>query len=268
MFAYRDMIPYGTEFVCCALLHVVSASCPDNAAAANAAIMTVLVYLSANISNGQLNPLVTTLFTCLGYLNPIQMLMFWASQILGCAAGALVILSLKPKLVFGTIHDDTALGCFIPHDQITNAQIIAFECIASYILLMSIFSVLWCTQNKKAYGNTGPIIVGIASLSVGYLAGPWTGASVNPARTLGSHVVTLCKENNKLPYYIIGEFIGCLISLMTIVCIHGICKDPWYIEYVPRRWRKAVDSIAVMDANVIVNERLSICLSDASVTTV
>lgn len=216
----KVILPYVTEYVACAAFHLVGSSAAT--AYANAAILTVLVYVSANISNGQLNPLVSLMFCSLGYINPIQMMFYWFSQVAGCATGALILNGLTPP--GGT----RSLGCVNPDPTLNIPRIVVWEATASFIFLIPIFSVVWCTQHKLGYGSTGPIIVGTSLLAACLMAEQWTGPSVNPARTLGSHIVLLCATNEYVVWYIVGEFVGSFAALMAVFALHGVSPEPWY----------------------------------------
>lgn len=221
---------FAIEAIGCMIFHFIGSVAPT--ASSNAITLMVMVYYTAKISGGHLNPAVSLTFASLGHINPIEMLVYWSGQITGCILGALWIACLVPSLYIRSGADNYS-GCFIPNTELSNANIFGWEAFSTFSFIVPIFAVVWYTQNKDGYGNTGPIIVGL-SLFVNALAcGPWTGAALNPARVLGSPAVFNCGNKNKIVYYILGEIAGALAAVLAIIPWYGIGKDAWYIKKIP-----------------------------------
>ena len=178
------------EFVGCMIFHFVGSV--SGTASGNAVVLMVLVYYSAKMSGGHLNPAVTFTFTLLGHTAPLEMVAYWIAQVAGCIVGALWLAWLVPGLY---VRDDVSLlrgdgifqdGCFVPHAELAKRQVWGWEAACTFCFLVPIFSVVWYTQHKSGYGNTGPIIVGLSLYAAASAAGEWTGGALNPARVLAS----------------------------------------------------------------------------------
>lgn len=213
------------EFVGVMLFHFVGSTTATYGS--NAAALMVLVYWTAKISGGHLNPAVTLVFMLLGHCHPLEMLMYWFAQVTGGIVGAawiLVLTTATERSILPYMID----GCVAPHKDMTHVHIMGWEAIATFCFIVPIFSVVWFTQNKSGYGNTGPLIVGLSLYAASQTAGPWTGASLNPARAVASAVVFRCRSAKEIPWYVLGEMIGAAVVPVCIVPWYGISANPWY----------------------------------------
>jgi glycerol uptake facilitator-like aquaporin len=208
------------EFTGCMIFHFLGSESPTPAT--NATALLVLVYYTARMSGAHLNPALSVTFTLLGYTNPLELLVYWFAQCSGAIMGALWIAALVPDLsIGGDVGDSGFHGCFSRADpSITLLQVVGWEAVCTFCFILPIFSVVWYTQHKSGYGNTGPIIVGFSLYASASAAARWTGGALNPARALASPVVFRCPDTPALVYYVIGEFLGALMVPLAIA--------PWY----------------------------------------
>jgi glycerol uptake facilitator-like aquaporin len=209
----------AAEFTGCMIFHFLGSVSPTPMT--NATALAVLVYYTAKMSGAHLNPAVTTTFVLLGHTTPLEMVAYWAAQVSGCIAGALWVAALTPG---GLRASDTAsLGCFSPAQDATSlAQAFGWEAVCTFCFILPIFSVVWYTQTKSGYGNTGPLIVGLSLYAAASAAGPWTGGALNPARAIASPVVfRACGDARAaMWYYVLGQLAG--------ACAVPLAVAPWY----------------------------------------
>jgi MIP family channel proteins len=216
------------EFLSTMMFHIIGSIAPT--AVANGIALMVIVYYSAKISGGHINPAVSLTFFVLGHINFIELLAYIVSQMTGAMTGALILVALLPNVSVGeTIAYDSIIpsGCFTPNPILSNTQVLFWEFVFTTVFIIPIFSVVWYTQNKSGYGNTGPIIVGLSLLCNALACGPYTGASFNPARSIGSYTVFKCPYK-RVEMYIIGEFLGGLCAALFIMPWYGISATSWY----------------------------------------
>ena len=223
------------EFIACAIFHFIGSVCPTPEA--NAVALMIMVYYSAKISGAHLNPAITMTFTLLGYTTPYELLIYWFAQVIGCIVGALWIALLVPGCQIG--HEPSYechpyAGCFLPDPRLSVARVFGWEFITTVSFIVPVFSVVWYTQNKSGYGNTGPIMVGLSLLSSAYAAASFTGAALNPARTLGSAIVLNCANKSIAGVLIAGQMLASLTSILLIVPWYGVASNAWYIKHVPK----------------------------------
>jgi MIP family channel proteins len=201
----------------------------------NGIVLSVLVYYTAKISGGHLNPAVTLTFSLLGHTSPMEMVFYWVAQVAGCITGALFIAMLVPGQIMGTRPSGpfaSLSGCFEPMHGISTMTTFGWEAVCTFAFVVPIFSVVWYTQNKNGYGNTGPLIVGLSLTANALACGQFTGASLNPARSIASHVVFKCPYS-RWYVYVLAEFLGSALALFGIVPWYGISRNAWYAGCLP-----------------------------------
>ena len=198
----------------------------------NGITLMVLVYYTAKTSGAHLNPALSLTFFLLGYSNPIELICYWIAQLSGSMIGSLWLALLVPN---NNVRHGT-IGCFTPSDQISNIGLFGWEAICTFTFIVPIFSVVWYTNHKKGYGNTGPILVGLSLISSALAAANYTGGALNPARVLGSIAVLGCDEKarSSAVFYVTGEIVGAIIAPVAIIPWFGICQNSWYREYIPK----------------------------------
>ncbi len=145
-------------------------------ALAFAFVVTAMVYALGHLSGAHINPAVTIGFWSVRRFPSREVGLYVLAQSVGAIAASVVL-----RAVLGPVG---RLGATVPSVPIGAA--IAVELLLSFVLMFVIMAV--ATDDRVADGLAG-IAVG---LTVGFCAltgGPLTGASMNPARSLGPAVV-------------------------------------------------------------------------------
>lgn len=147
---------------------------PAGIALAFAFVVTAMVFALGHISGAHINPAVTVAFWSVGRFPGRQVPAYLGGQCAGAIGAALVL-----RFLLGPIG---ALGATLPHIGIGRSFLL--EALFSFALMFVIMAV--ATDDRVADGSAA-IAVG---LTVGFCAllGPLTGASMNPARSLGPAV--------------------------------------------------------------------------------
>jgi MIP family channel proteins len=141
-------------------------------ALAFAFVVTAMIYAIGHISGAHINPAVTIAFWSAGRFRGRDVGAYVAAQ----CAGA-VLASFALRAILGPVGQ---LGATVPVIPVGGA--FAVEWLLSFVLMFVIMAV--ATDDRVADGFAG-LAVG---LTVGFdamMGGPLTGASMNPARTLG-----------------------------------------------------------------------------------
>ncbi|KAG0500449.1 hypothetical protein HPP92_000521 [Vanilla planifolia] len=139
--------------------------------------VTVLVYSIGHISGAHFNPAVTIAFASCQRFSWKQVPIYIAAQVLGStlASGTLHLLFGGERQLFaGTIPSGS------------NLQSLVLEFIISFFLMFVISAV---ATDNRAVGELAGIAVGATVLLIVGFAGPISGASMNPARTLGPAII-------------------------------------------------------------------------------
>lgn len=157
--------------------------------------VTIVIYSMGRISGAHINPAVSLVFYVKKDLSAMALSIYIASQLTGALLASIVL-----KLVFPNVEN---LGATLPAGSAIQSFVI--EVILSFILMFTIIQV----GKKKLAGIIIGSVVGLEAL----LAGPITGASMNPARSLAPAVVSGHLEF--LWIYLTAPFIGCLLGYLS-----------------------------------------------------
>lgn len=187
-------------------------------AVGNGLILAVLVYITANVSGGHLNPAVTLPAMMTGHISIIKGFLYIAAQIGGAMIGSLLVAGLVP----GSKVGQTSFTCFQPGNSASKGQAFAWEFFMTFVLVATVYAV---AIGKPSFGNVGPLIVGIALWACASCAGAYTGASLNPARTLGPATVFSPCHSGDVWYYVLAELLGGLMAGLLSMPLYGRGPD-------------------------------------------
>lgn len=162
-------------------------------------IVTVMIYTFGNVSGAHINPAVSIAFSFTDRFEKKRLLGYIIAQLLGglLASGIL-------KLLF---KEHETLGATLPLG--TWQQSFILEIILTYFLMLVI---LFVSQNKAVTQFTG-LAVGATVMLEAMFAGPVTGASMNPARSIAPAVIA--GNVGALWIYIVAPIIGAVLASCT-----------------------------------------------------
>jgi len=162
-------------------------------------IVTVMIFALGNISGAHINPAVSIAFCITSSFEKKQVMPYILAQLIGAflASGMLHLLFFN--------HDH--LGSTLPAGP--WQQSFMLEIILTYLLMLVI---LFVGHNKSVNQFTG-LAVGATVMLEAIFAGPITGASMNPARSISPAVVS--GNMNLLWIYILAPIAGALLASMT-----------------------------------------------------
>ena len=172
---------------------------------AHGAAIGLMVYAFGHVSGAHFNPAVTISMLVTRRINIKEAIPYIAFQIIGAIVAAASLKAIIPDLV-DKVNIGTQPG---PSDILHNsvASGVAVEAILTFFLVTVIF--MTAVHKKAAAGMYGLAIGGIIFLD--HLVGvPLTGASMNPARTLGPAIISGYWTNHLM--YWVGPIIGAIIA--------------------------------------------------------
>lgn len=140
-------------------------------------IVTAMIYTFGETSGAHFNPAVTVGFWIAGLFRRREVIPFVLSQICGAVAASGLLRLLFP--------DNTNLGATLPAD--TALQSFALEWILTFILMLVI---IFTSQGSKEVGIMAGMAIGATVLVEAMFAGPISGASMNPARSLAPAIIS------------------------------------------------------------------------------
>ena len=155
------------------------------------------IYSFGKISLAHFNPAVTIGFYITGHISKIQIVYYFAAEIIGALFGSLFVMSF--------IGTGANLGANTPNYDFSLFLIFTIEVLASAMLMAVIFTVVY-TKGLKGFG--GIAIGGIVGLDIFFLAFI-SGASMNPARALAPALFSGVLDN--LWLYWTAPYVGTII---------------------------------------------------------
>ena len=173
-------------------------------------VVMAMIYTLGDISGAHLNPAVTLGFFVARRFEGRLVFPYIVSQFFGA-----VLASLSLSVLFA---QHTTLGSTLPAGSV--AQSFVLELILSFILMFVILSVSTGANEK---GITAGIAVGAVVGLEALFAGPISGASMNPARSLAPALVSLHFQS--LWIYLSAPILGALFAVAGCRCVHeqGCC---------------------------------------------
>jgi aquaporin NIP len=161
-------------------------------------IVLAMIYAYGEISGAHINPAVSLAFYVSGKFKGKNLFPYISSQLSGAIAASLVLSVLFPS------HQN--LGATLPFGEAWQSFII--EILLTFFLMTVIIHV---ATGSKETGVTAGIAIGSVVLLEAMFAGPITGASMNPARSIAPALVS--GNIQHLWLYIIGPIAGALLAV-------------------------------------------------------
>ena len=174
-------------------------------------VVMSLIYAFGEISGAHFNPAVTIAFTYAKKFPIKEVPKYIMAQCLGAILAAIVLLILFP--------DNEFLGTTLP--KIDVWRVFLFEVILTFFLMLVIINV--STGSKESGIMAGIAIGGVVWLEAQF-AGPITGASMNPARSIGPALISGHMEH--LWLYIFAPILGAILAVISCKLVkHEQCCE-------------------------------------------
>lgn len=162
--------------------------------------VAAVIYSFGKVSGAHINPAVSIAFFSLGHLNKRALLSYWAAQLLGAWAGSFTLgLLVPPPHTWGETVPNLPWGIAL-----------LVELLLTLGLVLAIFFFAMGPRSRQRL--TG-LAVGLYVGLVAYWAGPYTGASMNPARSFGPGM--LSDQLAPLWLYFIAPLVGGLLAAVA-----------------------------------------------------
>lgn len=169
-------------------------------------IVMAMIYMVGDVSGAHINPAVSIAFTISGRLRVSHLAGYIIAQCLGAIAASLFLYSLFPG--HGSFGTTTPSGSVV--------QSFALEAVLTFFLMLVILAV--ATGSKEKGILAGIAIGGMVGLEAMF-AGPISGASMNPARSLGPAVVAV--DYGVLWIYLVAPTLGAAAAVPVHRAMNG-----------------------------------------------
>ncbi|KAK9698351.1 hypothetical protein RND81_08G098100 [Saponaria officinalis] len=170
------------------------------ASLAGGMIVTVMIYAVGHISGAHMNPAVTLAFAAIRHFPWNQVPLYAAAQLTGSIGAGFTLRAL--------LHPIEQVGTTSPSG--TDVQALIMEIVVTFTMMFVTSAV---ATDSKAVGELAGIAVGSSVCITSILAGPISGGSMNPARTLGPALASGYYKSIWL--YFVGPIIGTLLGVWS-----------------------------------------------------
>ena len=169
-------------------------------------VITAMIFATGHISGAHFNPAVTIAFAATGHFSWRHVPAYIIGQLLAALTAALLLSALVgAEASLGATTFDSAVG-----------PAFALEVVMTFFLMFVIISV---ATDARASGALAAVAIGATVCLCALMGGPLTGASMNPARSLGPALVAGVSSGQWL--YIAAPIIGALLGAFAYQGIRG-----------------------------------------------
>jgi len=183
--------------------------------------ITIIIYAIGEISGGHINPAVTWATLVTNRVSVLRAIIYIISQVLGAIVGAAFLAAiLPPSMRYG-------LGCHGVNPELGAGRAYFAEVVFTFIFIFIVFATAispfvgkvapLAGGNDYGPGKLTPLALGLTIVVLHFVGIPLTGASMNPARSIGPAVVNGCWSNHWV--YWIGPLTGSTIAAFLSTAI-------------------------------------------------
>jgi aquaporin NIP len=169
-------------------------------------VIMVMIYAVGHISGAHFNPAVTFAFALTRHFPRGRTLAYWSAQLLGALSAAAVL-----RGSLGNIAD---VGATQPFGS--QAQSFLWELALTFFLMFVIMAV---ATDTRAVGEAAAIAIGGTVGLDALFGGPVSGASMNPARSIGPALVS--GNLHALWLYIVAPIFGAVFGAVAYQFVRG-----------------------------------------------
>jgi aquaporin NIP len=169
-------------------------------------VIMTMVYAVGHVSGAHLNPAVTLAFALTRRFPWRLVAGYWVAQVVGAVCAAL--------LLHVSLGDDADLGATSPSGS--DAQSFVFEVVLTALLLFVIMAV---ATDTRAVGEAAALAIGGTIALASLVGGPVSGASLNPARSIGPAVVS--GELGSLWIDLVAPLLGAATGAVAYQLVRG-----------------------------------------------
>ena len=170
-------------------------------------IIMVMVYATGHLSGAHINPAVTIAFTLTRHFPARDAVAYVGAQVAGATAGALVLLAVWTD-------QPAHLGATLP--SVGTGSAVVYELVLTAFLMFVIMAV---ATDTRAAGAAAAIAIGGTVGLDALFGGPVTGASMNPARSLGPALAA--SEWHDIWIYVAGPVAGATLGAFAYQLVRG-----------------------------------------------
>jgi MIP family channel proteins len=169
-------------------------------------VIMAMIYALGHVSGAHFNPAVTFAFALTRHFPWVRVIAYWAAQLVGALLAA--------ALLRGSLGNVAHVGATLPSGG--SGQAFLWELVLSFLLMFVIMAV---ATDTRAVGEAAAIAIGGTIALDALFGGPITGASMNPARSLGPALVA--GDLHAIWVYLLAPVVGTSLAALTYLFIRG-----------------------------------------------
>jgi aquaporin NIP len=166
----------------------------------------VMIYAVGHISGAHFNPAVTFAFALSRHFPWTRALGYWAAQLLGALAAAAILR--------GSLGNIAHVGAALPAGS--QGQSFLWELVLTFFLMFVIMAV---ATDTRAVGEAAAIAIGGTVGLDAMFGGPVSGASMNPARSIGPALAS--GDVHALWLYVLAPLAGAALGALSYQFVRG-----------------------------------------------
>lgn len=159
-------------------------------------IVSSVIYIFGSISGAHINPAITIALLIAKLTSKIDAIFYISAQISGAFLASFLLQVMFPE--------NLTLGATVPSGEILPSFLI--ELILTFFLILTVFGV----TSKKEFSSITGLIIGLLVTAIILFAGPISGGSFNPARSMAPAIVS--GNLSALWVYLLAPTLGAIIA--------------------------------------------------------
>jgi len=179
-------------------------------AIASGLVFVFLIYSLGQVSGAHFNPIVTYAFVLRGMFPLTWLPFYWVVQFVGALVGAAMLLGF-----YGTPRGDA--GATIVPDTYSPQAAFFMEAVLCFVL---VFAILSMASRSKIVGPHAALAIGAVIAFNVFLAGSYSGASMNPWRSVCVSIVFPVTFYSIWVYFA-GPFLGATVAVIVVFALAG-----------------------------------------------
>lgn len=181
-------------------------------------VIVAMAYSIGNVSGCHINPAVSFAMLISGKMKVTEFLTYIVSQFLGGIAGAGILMA-----IMGGTDGGLGQNGFGEASALGTEMIGAFavEVILTFVFVLAIIGVTSKIENSSVAG----LVIGLSLTLVHILGIPFTGTSVNPARSLGPAIFMGGQALSQVWVFIVAPLVGAALAALVYKVIASGKKD-------------------------------------------
>jgi MIP family channel proteins len=174
-------------------------------------VIMVMIYAVGHISGAHFNPAVSFGFALTRHFPWPRVAAYWLAQV----AGALI----AAAILRASLGDVAHVGATLPSGS--QGQSFLWEVVLTFFLMLVIMAV---ATDTRAVGEAAAIAIGGTVGLDAMFGGPISGASMNPARSLGPALVS--GDLHALWLYLLAPLVGAALGALAYQFVRGEATRP------------------------------------------